>query len=281
VREWRDVHTQLTTLVAELGWKPNAPLDLAQAPAFEAVHLALLVGLLATSARGAPTPTSASRLTRERAASSSFIWPGSPLAKKAGRWLMAAELVETSRLFRPAPWAGIEPAWIEKVGRHLLKKSHSDPHWEKKAGQVVAFERATLYGLTVYQQRAVHFGPTEPKAAREIFNPRRAGRGRLRHAERRSSRTTQRLVREIRELEHKTRRLDVLVDEELIYAFYDRLVPLDVHTAAQFDKWRAQAEKEAPKLLFLSRDELMRHEAAGVTTELSRRRSRCAAWRWR
>jgi ATP-dependent helicase HrpA len=266
VREWRDVHSQLATLVAELGWKPNAPLDLAQAPAFEAVHLALLTGLLGNvgtrvlDADFREPPYAGARGIKF------FVWPGSPLVKKAGRWLMAAELVETSRLFARTV-AGIEPAWIERVGAHLLKKSHSDPHWEKRAGQVVAFERGTLYGLTVYQQRRVHFGPTDPKAAREIFIRAALVEGEF------DTRApffahNQRLVREIRELEHKTRRLDVLVDEELIYAFYDRLLPPEVHTAAQFEKWRAQAEKDDPRLLFLSRDELMRHEAAGVTTEL-------------
>ena len=266
VREWRDVHSQLVTLVAELGWKANAPLDLAQAPAFEAVHLALLAGLLGNvgtrvlDADYREPPYSGARGIKF------FIWPGSPLAKKAGRWLMAAELVETSRLFARTV-AGIEPAWIEKVGSHLLKKSHADPHWEKKQAAVVAAERATLYGLTVYHQRRVQFGPIEPKAAREIFIRAALVEGEF------DTRApffahNQKLVREIRELEHKTRRLDVLVDEELIYAFYDRLVPLEVCTGAQFEKWRTQAEKEEPKLLFLSRDELMRHEAAGVTTDL-------------
>jgi len=266
VREWRDVHSQLVTLVAELGWKPNAPLDLAQAPAFEAVHLALLTGLLGNvgtrvlDADFREPPYSGARGIRFH------IWPGSPLVKKAGRWLMAAELVETSRLFARTV-AGIDPAWIEKVGSHLLKKSHSDPHWEKKAGQVVAMERATLYGLTVYQQRRVHFGPIDPKAARAIFIRAALVEGEL------DTRApffahNQRLVREIRELEHKTRRLDVLVDEELIFAFYDRLIPADVCTAAQFDNWRAQVERDNPKLLYLSREELMRHEAAGVTTDL-------------
>jgi len=266
VREWRDVHSQLVTLVAELGWKPNAPLDLALAPAFEAVHLSLLAGLLGNvgtrvlDADFREPPYTGARGIKFH------VWPGSPLVKKAGRWLMAAELVETSRLFARTV-AGIDPAWIEKVGAHLLKKSHSDPHWEKKAGQVVAFERAALYGLTVYQQRRVHFGPLDPKAAREIFIRTALVEGEF------DTRApffahNQKLVREIRELEHKTRRLDVLVDEELIVAFYDRLVPPDVCTAAQFDKWRAEAEKDQPRLLFLSRDELMRHEAAGVTTEL-------------
>jgi ATP-dependent helicase HrpA len=266
VREWRDVHSQLVTLVAELGWKANAPLDLAQAPAFEAVHLALLTGLLGNvgtrvlDADYREPPYSGARGIKF------FIWPGSPLVKKAGRWLMAAELVETSRLFARTV-ANIEPAWIERVAGHLLKKSQSDPHWEKKPAQVMAFERATLYGLTVYQQRRVNFGPIDPAAAREIFIRAALLDGEfdtrapfLAH--------NRRLVREIRELEHKTRRPDVLVDDQLIFAFYDRLLPADVCSGTQFEKWRAQAEKDQPKILFLSRDELMRHEAAGVTTDL-------------
>jgi len=270
IREWRDVHGQLAALVGELGWKVNAPLDLAQTPAFEAVHFSLLTGLLGNVgtrvldaeglARSGPPAYAGARGIKF------YVWPGSPLVKKAGRWLMAAELVETSRLFARTV-AGIEPEWIEKVGAHLLKKSHSDPHWEKRPAQVVAFERATLYGLTVYQQRRVHFGPIEPKAAREIFIRAALVDGEfdtrapfLAH--------NRRLVREIRELEHKARRPDVLVDDELIFAFYENLVPADVCTGAHFEKWRAQAERESPRLLFLSRDELMRHEAAGVTTDL-------------
>ncbi len=270
IREWRDVHGQLTLLAAELGWKPNAPLDLAQAPAFEAVHLALLAGLLGNvgtrvldaegHARSGPPAYAGARGIKF------YVWPGSPLVKKAGRWLMAAELVETSRLFARTV-ASIEPEWIERVGSHLLKKSHADPHWEKKPAQVMAFERATLYGLTVYQQRRVHFGPLEPKAARELFIRAALVDGEfdtrapfLAH--------NRKLVREIRELEHKTRRPDVLVDDHLIFAFYENLLPADICTGAQFEKWRAQAERADPKLLFLSRDELMRHEAAGVTTEL-------------
>ncbi len=131
----------------------------------------------------------------------------------------------------------------------------------------MAFERATLYGLLVYQQRRVHYGPLDPAHAREIFIREALVAGEY---ETRAPffAHNQRVVREIRELEHRARRLDVLVDDELIFAFYDRLVPADVTTGAQFDKWRAVAEREQPKLLFLVRDELMRHEAAGVTTEL-------------
>ncbi|MEW5879693.1 MAG: ATP-dependent RNA helicase HrpA [Pseudomonadota bacterium] len=261
VREWREVHSQLAAIAGEMGWRPNTT------PAtFEQVHLSLLAGLLGNvgfktlDADYREPPYAGARGIKF------FVWPGSPLAKKAGRWVMAAELVETTRLFARCV-ATIEPQWLERVGAHLLKKSWSDPHWEKKPAQVIAFERATLYGLVVYNQRRVEFGSKEPQAAREIF---------IREALVEGEYETQapffahnrRLVREIRELEHKTRRPDVLVDGELIYRFYDALIPADVCSGASFEKWRRQAEPAQPKLLFLNRDELMRHEARGVTTEL-------------
>jgi ATP-dependent helicase HrpA len=261
VREWMDVHGQLAAIATEHGWRINATPG-----TFDQVHMALLSGLLGNigtrvldADRGEP-PYSGARGIRF------YVWPGSPLLKKAGRWVMAAELVETTRLYARTI-ASIDPAWLERVGTHLLKKSHGDPHWERKAGQAIAFERATLYGLVVYAQRRVPYGPIDARHAREIFIRSALVEGDF---DTRAPFYThnQRVVREIRELEHKTRRLDVLVDDELIYAFYDRIVPQDIHTAAQFDRWRVAAEREQPRLLFLSRDELMRHEAAGITTDL-------------
>ncbi len=261
VREWREVHSQLAAIVGEMGWRANAT-----PTTFEQVHLSLLAGLLgnvgfkALDADEREPPYVGARGIRFS------VWPGSPLAKKAGRWVMAAELVETTRLFARCV-ATIEPQWLERVGAHLLKKSWSDPHWEKKPAQVIAFERATLYGMVVYNQRRVAFGAKDPRTAREIF---------IRAALVEGDYETQapfflhnrRLVREIRDLEHKTRRPDVLVDDELIFRFYDALIPADVHSGATFEKWRTQAEHGNPQLLFLDRAELMRHEARGVTTEL-------------
>jgi len=261
VREWKDVHAQLVTQVAELGWRVNP------SPAtFEQVHWSLLTGLLGNV--GFKTLDADYREPPYVGARSIkfFVWPGSPLAKKAGRWVMAAELVETSRLFARCV-ATLDPVWIEKIGAHLLKKSWSDPHWEKGPGQVIAFERATLYGLVVYAQRRVAFGSQDLKAAREMFIRAALVDGEL-DTQAPFFQHNRRQVAEIRELEHKTRRPDVLVDDELIFAFYDQLIPAQVSTAAQFDKWRRAAEQGNPKLLFLSRDELMRHEAAGATTDL-------------
>lgn len=261
VREWIDVHTQLANVVRELGWRMNS-----SAATYEQLHLALLTGLLGNV--GCKTLDGDFREPPYVGARGIkfFIWPGSPLVKKAGRWIMAAELVETSRLFGRTV-ASIEPQWIERVGAHLLKKSWADPHWEKKPAQVIAFERGALYGLTVYTQRRVPFGVHDAQLARELFI-----RQALVEGEFESTApffvTNQKLVREVRELEHKTRRPDVLVDDELIYAFYDTRIDAEIFSGATFEKWRQQAEAKEPRLLFLTRDELMRHEAAGVTTDL-------------
>ncbi|MBI3284392.1 MAG: ATP-dependent RNA helicase HrpA [Burkholderiales bacterium] len=257
LREWRDVHSQLLTIVKEQGWRLN------EAPAtYEQLHLALLTGLLGNI--GYKSEEEAHYLGARGI--KFYIWPGSSLAKKAGRWIMAAELVDTTRLYGRCI-AQIQPEWLEKIGGHLLKKSYGEPRWEKRAGQVSAFERATLYGLVVYSQRRIQYGLTHPAEAREMFIRDALVGGEF------DTRApffayNQKLVREIENLEHKSRRLDVLVDEELIAAFYDKILPAEVYNAVLFEQWHKEASKANPKLLYLNKDELMRHEAAGVTTEL-------------
>jgi ATP-dependent helicase HrpA len=194
------------------------------------------------------------------------------LAKKAGRWVVAAELVETSRLYARC-LAKIEPEWIEKVAPHLLRKSLSEPHWEKRPAQVSAFERAVVYGLPVYHRRRVAFGAQDPARAREIFI-----RGAFVEGEFDTKLPffahNRKLLAEIEQLEHKSRRQDVLVDDELIFAYYDQALPQGIYTGAAFERWyRDEVKKSGQpedklRLLYLSRDDLMRHEAAGVTTDL-------------
>ncbi len=264
LREWIDVQSQLNRIVSELGWRVNA-----SPPTYEQLHLSLLAGLLGNIGCKSPDADPADRREPPYLGARSIkfhVWPGSPIARKAGRWIVAAELVETSRLFARTV-AGVEPAWIERAGAHLLKRSYGDPHWEKRSAQVVAFERATLYGLTVYQQRRVQYGPIDPAVARTIFMREALVNGQL------DTRApfmahNQKLVRDIRELEHKARRPDVLVDEERIFAFYDERVPSSVASGAEFERWLKEAERADPQRLFLSRDELMRHGAAGVTASL-------------
>ena len=261
LREWRDVHSQLAALVGEQGWRLNA-----SDATYEQIHMALLAGLLGnvgvkTEEGGAYQGARDLRF---------HIHPGSALVKKAGRWIMAAELVETTRLYARCI-SKIDPKWVEQAGAHLLRKVWSDPRWEKKAGQVVANERATLYGLTVYAGRRVHFGRIDPKQAREIFirdalvtgeiDP-RSGR------EPRFLRHNRQLIASIEKLEHQTRRPDILVDDALIYAFYDARIPADICQTATLERWYQQLDKEAARGLELSRDELMRHDAAGITTDV-------------
>ncbi len=263
LREWRDVHSQLLTVVREQGWRLNE-----SEATYEQIHLALLTGLLGNvglKADDEPYYLGARGIKF-------FLWPGSTLVKKAGRWVTAGELVETSRLYARC-LAKIEPEWIEKVAGHLLKKSLSEPHWEKRAAQVTAFERAMLYGLPVYHRRRVAFGRQDPARARELFL-----RGALVEGEFDTKLAffvhNRKLLAEIEQLEHKSRRQDVLVDDELIFAFYDQALPKGIYTGAGFERWyRDEVKKSGQsedklRLLYLSRDDLMRHEAAGITTEL-------------
>jgi ATP-dependent helicase HrpA len=258
LREWRDVHSQLLTIVKEQGWRMN------ESPAtYDQLHLALLTGLLGNIGYKMEDDSGAYLGAR---GIKFHIWPGSYLGKKAGKWVMAAELVETTRLYART-LAQIQPEWVEKIGGHLLKKSWGEPRWEKRSAQVTASERATLYGIVVYSQRRINYANINPQEAREIL---------IRDALVAGDYETrapffahnQKLIREIENLEHKSRRLDVLVDDQLIAAFYDKEIPGDIVNGAGFEKWYKDASRDNPKLLYLNREELMRHEAAGVTTEL-------------
>ena len=255
MREWRDIHGQLRELVAELGWRVSeTPATYAQ------IHRALLAGLLGNVGM----KTEEGNFLGARGIRF-WVHPGSGVGKKAGRWIMAAEIAETTRLYARCV-ATIEAEWIEAVGAHLVRRHRYEPHWERKPAHVAAFERGTLYGLPLYVNRRVHYGPMDPVESRKIFI-RQALVGGDYETRAPFFAHNRRLVREIEQLEHKSRRPDVLVDDELIYAFYDSLVPEGVHNGADFERWRRDAESVNPKLLFLKREDLMRHEAAGITTD--------------
>ena len=260
LREWRDVYRQLKELTAELGWKLNE-----KEANYEQVHTSLLTGLLGNLGYKMPEAEARAAPFLGARGIKFFIWPGSPRVKKCGRWIMAAELVETSKLFARTV-ADVDPQWIERVGAHLIKKSYSEPHWEKKASAVMAMEKGTVYGLTVYSQRKVTYTDKDPALCRELFIREALVNGEFETAAP-FFRHNQQLVLEIRNLEHKARRLDVLVDDELIVQFYDAILPEGVVSGVTFEQWRRKAEKENPRLLYLSKDELMRHEASGITTE--------------
>ncbi|MDP1650418.1 MAG: ATP-dependent RNA helicase HrpA [Rubrivivax sp.] len=255
VREWRDIHSQLHTVVAEHGWRLNT------APAtYEQIHVSMLAGLLGNI--GCKSDDEEWYL----GARGINFWrhPGAHLSKKPGRWLVAAELVETTRLYGRS-LAAIEPTWIPPLAGHLLKTQLLEPHWEKKAAEVIALERATLYGIVIYNNRRVNFGRVDPAAAREIFI-REALVGDEWETRLPFLAHNRKLLQQVAELEHKSRRQDVLVDDELIYAFYDQQLPRDVCSGATLERWFRDEVKTQPRLLQLTREELMRHEAAGITT---------------
>ncbi|MDR2678965.1 MAG: ATP-dependent RNA helicase HrpA, partial [Zoogloeaceae bacterium] len=269
LREWREVHNQLHALVTEMGWRENEiPGDHA------ALHKALLSGLLGNFG----CKSDESGFYQGARGIRFLVHPASFLQKKAGKWILAAEIAETTRLYGRCI-AKIEPEWLEEVGGHLLKRHCFDPHWEKKSMQVAAWERTTLYGVVIQAKRRVHYGPTAPAEGREIFIRQALVGGEVSEEYARRWpfwRHNQQLIDDIERLEHKQRRQDVLVDDELIFAFYDRLIPENLHNGAAFDHWRREAERENPKLLFLERDDLMRHSAAGITTDAFPPHLKCA-----
>ena len=277
LREWRDVHSQLRTQVLEQGWRENQT-----EPTYEQLHCALLTGLLGNvgfknEAKPLPNATAQQQAHQAKLGQRAqfytgargirfYLWPGSSVSKKNASWVMAGELVETSRLFARTI-AKIEVKWLEQIAPHLLNKTYSEPRWRKKSGQVQADERATLYGLVVYSARPVSYARINPTEAREIFIRDGVAQHEIEGRFPFIAHNTQ-LIHQIEKLEHKSRRQDVLVDDELIVAFYDSVIPKDICDVRALQKWHDTLIKTEPKKLYLSREELMRHEAAGVTSEV-------------
>ena len=256
-REWREVHKQLQTLIREQDWRFNE-----KAATYEQIHLCLLTGLISNIGHKSEESNSYQGTRDIRF----YMHPGSTLGKKAGRWVLAAELVETTRLYARC-LARIDPVWVERVASHLIRKTWSEPRWEKRAGRVVASEKATLYGLTIYSGRRVHFGRINPVEAREVFI-----RDGLVAGEVQSAlpfiQHNDKQINAVEKLEHQTRRPDILIDDALIYAFYDKLIPAEVFQTATLERWYKKLPKAQAEQLFLQRDQLMQHEAAGVTTDV-------------
>ena len=267
MREWHDVHVQLKSLVRELGWKLNDSPHLnhknhdiveIEADHYAAIHQALLTGLLGNVAfKGDKQEFTGARGIKLH------IFPGAVLFKKPPKWIIAAELVETTRMYARS-CARIEPEWIEQVAGERCKRTIFEPHWEKRPAAVMAFERLSLYGLIINPRRKIHFGKINPVEAREIFI-----RGALVEKEFNTHapffKHNIELIDEIESLEAKSRRRDVLVDDEVLYQFYTQRLPSDSYDGRRFEAWRKKAEKKEPKLLFLTRDDLMQHNADAVT----------------
>ncbi len=246
VQEWHDIHTQLRMQLHDMGFKEND-----KEGGYEAVHRALLSGLL----------SHVGLKSKERdylgARNSRFhIYPGSGLFKSQPKWVMAAELVETSKRYARGV-AKIEPKWIELAAGHLVKHSYSEPHWEKKRGQVAGYEKVTLFGLTLVSRRKINFTPIDPVVSREIFIRSALVDGDF-HTRAPFWRHNQDLITDVREREAKARRRDILVDEERIYQFYDERLPPGISTTPDFEKWLRSESKSAPKRLYMSEADLIR-----------------------
>ncbi|MGE5609446.1 MAG: ATP-dependent RNA helicase HrpA [Bacillota bacterium] len=228
-------------------------------PRYDAIHRALLAGLLGNVGQKTdPHEYTGARGTKFN------IFPGSVLFQHEPSWLMAAELVETTRLYARTA-AKIQPEWIEGLADHLVKRTYTDPHWNPDTAHVVAYEKVTLYGLTIVAQRTVHYGPIDPKRSREIFIQAMVD-GEY-HLDAPFLRHNQRLIDEIERLEAKSRQRDVLVPPEARYDFYDARIPAGIYNGPLFDRWRRQIERQNPKILFMTRRDLMMHGAADITQE--------------
>ncbi|MFJ9039960.1 ATP-dependent RNA helicase HrpA [Streptomyces sp. NPDC102406] len=274
IREWQDIYTQLRTVAKQMGIHLNEE----DAPG-DSVHISLLSGLLSHIGMKdvKETKESAQKDPKQRergggrneyigARNAKFaIFPGSALFKKPPRFVMSAELVETSRLWARVN-AKIEPEWVEPLAEHLLKRTYSEPHWEKDQAAVMAYEKVTLYGVPLVAQRKINYGRIDPEVSRELFirNALVEGDWRTHHKFFAANRA---LLTEVEELEHRARRRDIVVDDDTLYDFYDQRVPADVVSGAHFDSWWKKKQREEPELLDFERSMLIRESAEAVTKD--------------
>lgn len=252
MREWRDVHRQLRELMLDAGHRENER----QADSAR-VHRALLTGLLANVGRKSENFEFSGCRGGKFA-----VFPGSGLFEKPPQWVMAAEIVQTTRRYARV-CARVDPKWIEELAPHLLKHHYADPHWDAERAQAVALQTSTLYGLEIIKNRRVHYGPIDPARARQIF---------IHHALLEGEFLTEGefflhnhgLEKEIRALEVKTRRTDLLADYDTRFRFYDSRIPAEVINGETFEAWRKRAERREPRLLFMSHADLLIPTAEGV-----------------
>ncbi|MFJ9727895.1 ATP-dependent RNA helicase HrpA [Streptomyces sp. NPDC101209] len=257
IREWQDIYSQLRTVAKQMGIHLNED----DAPG-DRVHVSLLAGLL--SHIGMKDVKDGAKNEYLGARNAKFaIFPGSALFKKPPRFVMSAELVETSRLWARVN-ARIEPEWVEPLAGHLLKRTYSEPHWEKDQAAVMAYEKVTLYGVPIIAQRKVNYGRIDPEASRELFirNALVEGDWRTHH---KFFADNRKLLSEVEELEHRARRRDIVVDDETLFDFYDARVPEHVVSGAHFDSWWKRKRHEQPEYLDFEREMLIRESAEAVT----------------
>ncbi|MEV5165658.1 ATP-dependent RNA helicase HrpA [Streptomyces werraensis] len=269
IREWQDIYAQLRTVAKQMGIHLNDQ----DAPA-DRIHVSLLAGLLShigmkdvkeskdTGQGGGRRDGGRNEYLGARNAKFA-IFPGSALFKKPPRFVMSAELVETSRLWARVN-AKIEPEWVEPLAEHLLKRTYSEPHWEKDQAAVMAYEKVTLYGVPIVAQRKVNYGRIDPELSRELFirNALVEGDWRTHH---KFFADNRKLLTEVEELEHRARRRDILVDDETLFDFYDQRIPGHVVSGAHFDSWWKHKRREQPDFLDFEREMLIRESADAVT----------------
>ena len=254
IREWQDIYQQIRLAVREMGLPINS-----EKAEYQQIHTALLSGLL--SHIGLKEAEKQQYLGARNAHFA--IFPNSVLFKKQPKWVMAAELVETSKLWGRMV-AEIEPEWIEPLAEHLTKKSYSEPRWSKSRGAVIADEKVSLYGVPIVAARPVNYGAIDPRVSREIFIQSALVEGDW-NTKHKFFKQNQQLIREVEELEHKSRRRDILVDERTLFEFYDQRIGTDVVSQKHFDTWWKKAEKQDPELLNFERSFLINDDAEQVS----------------
>jgi len=253
MQEWRDIYQQLSTLLKEKGIKFNTT-----DAGYDNIHKSLLSGLLGNIGTKSVEGNEFHGPRNIRF----YIHPGSWQARKPPKWVMCGELVETSRLYGRMV-ALIEPEWVESLAAHLIKRNYSEPHWQKKPAQVSAYERTTLYGITVQPKRRINYGPIDPLLSREIFIREALVQGDF-YTRASFFKYNQSVISEIESLEAKSRRRDILVDEQALFEFYDERIPADIYNGKAFEKWLKSVQRSKPEILFLQKQELMRHEAEHI-----------------
>ena len=254
IREWQDIYQQIRLAVREMGLPINS-----EKAEYQQIHTALLSGLL--SHIGLKEAEKQQYLGARNAHFA--IFPNSVLFKKQPKWVMAAELVETSKLWGRMV-AEIEPEWIEPLAEHLTKKSYSEPRWSKSRGAVIADEKVSLYGVPIVAARPVNYGAIDPRVSREIFIQSALVEGDW-NTKHKFFKQNQQLIREVEELEHKSRRRDILVDERILFEFYDQRIGTEVVSQKHFDTWWKKAEKQDPELLNFERSFLINDDAEQVS----------------
>ncbi|MEE8059291.1 MAG: ATP-dependent RNA helicase HrpA [Pseudomonadales bacterium] len=257
MREWRDIHRQLRLVCRELGYKENT-----EPASYESVHRALLAGLLGHIANLDDDRQYIGVRNRKVR-----IFPASCLFKKSPKWMVAAEIAETSQVYARC-CAFIEPEWLLGINDSLFKRSYNEPHWQQKTGRVMAYEKLSLYGLIISERKRVHYGPIDPVVSREILIRSALVEARIPNSTPSGKAPfflhNQQMVNDIEVLEAKSRRRDILVDDQQLFQFYDERLDHSITTLKHFEKWRQSIEEKQPKLLFVDKERLMQHGASHI-----------------